>query len=454
MSPSDLFALVLLCAGAAAGERSEEDPKTVVTVSGLDLTVRVKILPKASLASTGWLSLELENTGREPMIVTNAFYRFDAERCDPKTGERRSSCGLSFGTTYDLFPDAWKTRPVSTIVLEPSKVHVVTDQPSDYSAALLGLAPEEGWRVRARFHVNLDLKGRGRMGSADEGLPFEFHWGRPDKAGFAELRARLMKILEGPEKKMHRAYLLSALLDVPDVARTASCADLLAAVAKRESGAEGREMIARHLGKRFKGDPAVVAFYKERVEAGDAHAVYDLGAVWDKAFVEPLVRLYEEQGERHAHVLPLLHNHRSDWAKNADLAARLSAAYRKLRPIVDKNVAELTVKQLPTWAHELQYLAMTGDRTLVASLRPLLDDRRVFRKSREAVSAIMTRPATLRVCDCALDAILTLLDGNADEPYAKAGLSGFKSWLDDAKVSEFRDKMIADLKRRLAEDKK
>ncbi len=346
---------------------------------------------------------------------------------------------------------------MSPIVLNPNKAHAVIDQPSDYSSALLGVGQKGGWLVRARFHVTVDLKGGGQLKTADQGVPFDFDWVYPDEAGFAAMRDRLRKLLRDPEKKMAGAYLIGALLDVPEAAKAVSCADLLAAVAKREGGAEGRVAIARHLGKHHKGDPAVVAFYKDRLAAGDQHAVLDASSVWDTAYVEPMVRLYEDQGERHPAVLEILHHHRADWPADAKVASRLSAAFRKRHPIVDKKPGELTDKQLLTWATDLHYLAMTGDQTLVAALRPALDDRRAFRKGSDVLSATPMRPPTLRVCDCALDAILTLLDGGTDEAYRKAGVTfAFRRDKDeDAKAAAARDKMIDALKRRLADaDKK
>jgi hypothetical protein len=60
----------------------------------------------------------------------------------------------------------------------------------------------------------------------------------------------------------------------------------------------------------------------------------------------------------------------------------------------------------------------------------------------------------LRPCDCALDAVLTLLDGSPVLAYAKAGfdkLPIMRLGPDlDAALIALRDPMIADLKHRLA----
>jgi hypothetical protein len=59
------------------------------------------------------------------------------------------------------------------------------------------------------------------------------------------------------------------------------------------------------------------------------------------------------------------------------------------------------------------------------------------------------RVPPLRVCDVALDATLTLLDGSPDEAYRRAGPLPFGCDSLDAAYADLRDRMIAALKRRL-----
>ncbi len=461
MTQGKLFvlALSLLASAAAEADGADDAPQTVGTVIGPGLSVRVQVAPKASLASAGWLVLEFENTGQEAVTVRDASYRIEADCCDPKTGgERRLLRGLSSGNTYDLFPDAWKTRPVSPIVLRPKEVHRVAGQTSDYASALLGLAPKDGWRVRARLHITVDLEGGGQLKTVEQGVPFEFDWVYPDEAGFAALRGRLKTLLKEPEQKATHTYILGALLRLEAVSGAVARDDLLAALAKREGSFDGRSEVAKHLAKHHGKDPGVIEFVRECLKAGDAGAThYDLGAgLWDKSFVEPLVSLYESAADRHMNLLTVLHAHRADWHQNAGIPARLSKVVRKRMPLLERKVAELKEDQLSDWAWGAHELGLTGDRSVIASLRPALDDRRAFRKAGD-FAFLPVPPHPLRVCDCALDAILTLLDGGPHEAYRKAGghaLGVFSGKDADAAIAAVRDKMIDDLKRRLADAEK
>lgn len=452
---------LLLCAGAAAAAGQAKDPlEPVAEVRGPGLVVRLKVLPRASLANAGWLALEFENTAQGPVTVQNASYRIESERLRPQTGERLASGGLASGNTYDLFPDAWKTRPVSPIVLRPKEVRRVSRQPSDYASALLGLAPKDGWRVRARFHLHVDLQGGGRVTTAEQGAPFEFDWIHPDEGGFAAMRGRLAKLLQEPGQEVAtHTYLLGALLRVEAVGAAVPRDDLLAALAKRKGPFDGRGEVAEHLARHHGKDQAVLAFVRDCLKAGDpATTDYDLGAgLWDRSFVEPLVRLYESDAAgRHMYLLATLHAHRADWPEGAGFPARLSKVVRRHTPLLERKVAELKDDQLSTWALGVHDLGLTGDRSAIALLRPALDDRRAFRKASDFASLPGT-PPPLRVCDCALDAILTLLDGGPHEAYRKAGgkMPGvFPDGDTDAALVAVRDKMIDDLKRRLADAEK
>ena len=64
------------------------------------------------------------------------------------------------------------------------------------------------------------------------------------------------------------------------------------------------------------------------------------------------------------------------------------------------------------------------------------------------------RVPPLRVCDVALDAILTIMDGTPDAVYRRAGPVQERRDNLDAAYAALRDRMIAELKKRLAGDEK
>jgi hypothetical protein len=402
--------------------------------------------------------IEIENKSNIPLTVKDTHYRLESERDNLKTGQLKCSGGLASGNPYDLFPEAWKTVPVSPIVLQTGRVHRVRDQPSDYSATLLGLPPRDGLRVRAQIHMHLELEGGARFETPRQGIPFTFEWLYPDDAGFGAMRTRFKKLLLEPEHiKLHQGYILGTYLQIAEVAQAATQHELLAALSKRQEPFVGRQDIALYVGKHYPKDPAVIAWYSERLQAKDLAALSDLrlAVLWDASFVQLITGLYESETSRCPDALSILHQHRKDWDKDAGVIKRLSAAVRKdFAPLLETKVADLDVARLEAWAYGVELLAMTVDQRAIELLRPALDDKRVFRGTGRLATCPGNPPPALRPCDCALDAVLTLLDGSPVLAYAKAGFHKLPIMrlgpeLDAALIA-LRDPMIADLKHRLA----
>jgi hypothetical protein len=326
----------------------------------------------------------------------------------------------------------------------PGHVHRAADHTSSHSAARLGLAPPEGWRVRTTAHLSLQLRDGRWVHTPANGVPFDFEWLRPDEAGLRELGQRMRQMLAAPDARRH--YLLSCLLRTPELDGAVSRDELLAALDRHTEPFHNRHDIARHLARRFRDDPKLLALYRDRLTAGDAVAVDDLyyGGFWHPSLVEPLVRLYETDDNRHFGTLSLLHRHRADWIKEGQVARRLSTVVRRREPLLGKRIGDIPDQELIDWALAAAWLACTGDRAAVESLRPALDDRRLVVSPGQNAVPPLTPPAR-RVCDRALQAILTLLDGSPDEAYRKAQ-SGRPAGED---ATLLHDRMIADLRRRL-----
>jgi hypothetical protein len=443
-----------LVAGADPGDKAPAIAwRETILVKEKDLTVRLKVLAKASLAETGWMALEFENLGERPLTVSNTHYWITAEYGRLGTDAPTASGSLASGSSYDLFPQAWATTPVAPIVLPPGKTHRALEQPSDYSTALLGLPPLPGWAVRGRIFIAVNLSdGRELRAAEMGGLPFRFDWLYPDDAGFKTLRDRLGKLLRAPENKPHHGYILGTYLRIPEVARSATLDQLLAALALRRAAFEGRGEIAAHLAKRFGNDPAVTAYYSQRLQDGDDVVLSDLlqTTLWDNSHVKPLVRLYESNSSKYHGALAVLHKHRGDWIKDADISRRLSAVVQRQYPAARQNPRGLKVEELERWAHAVDNLSMTGDKTAITLLSPALEDKRAFRSTKRLSMPARMRVPPLRVADVALDAILTLLDGSPDEAYRRAESKPTDRANLDAGYAVLRDRMIMDLKNRLA----
>ncbi len=439
-----------------------------------DLIFRVRVLTPASLRDEEWLSLEFENTGREPVRVTNAYYRIERTTLDPQSWHAVSFGSLASGNTYDLFPDAWKTTPVAPILLQPG-VYRVVRHPSDYSAALLGLAPPAGWTVEARLHLTLELAGQRLFSTPTRGVPLTFEWRPVDPSRFDLLRARLRRLIHAPTRDDAHVYILQVLLNVPNVGDTLTAAELLASLAGRTGSLDGREALLAEIARRFPRDPAVLDYYATRLRAGPTpwrpgqppqRSEYDLALedlareprIWDPNWVASLLDQFERLSV--GTTLSVLASHHADWPIGLAVPARLSTGVIAGARTLTRHPEDLTCHELTiTWVNEARQLALTRDPAAVPLLRPYLNCReRILDLSRCAIAAgYLDYPGpALRVCDVALDAILTLRGEDLTAAYAEVrpppaaadpfprDLGAYESAMDAA-----RDRLIADLLRRL-----
>lgn len=448
-----LFVTALVACAAPSDKAPANVWHDTVLLKEKNLTVRLKVLARASLAETGWMALEFENSGTRPLTVKDVHYWITAEYGRLGTGQRTGSGSLASGNTYDLFPHAWATTPVAPIVLPPGKTYRAVEQPSDYSAALLGLSSPPGLSVRGRIFIAVNLSDGCQLRAAEPaGVPFAFNWHYPDDASFKAMRARLGQLLRSPENRPYHGYILGTYLGIPQVAQVATVDELVAALARRRNPFEGRSAVAAHLAKHFSNDPAVTAYYRQRLKDGDNVVLTDLGhtTLWDRSYVKPLVRLYESDPAKYDAALAILHKYRDDWIKDGEIARRLSAVVQRKNPVARQDVRRLEQEELDRWARAVESLSMTGDKSAIALLRPALDEKQSIRSTKLLAMPVGLPVPPLRVCDVALDAILTLLDGSPDAAYRRAGPPPVGRDNLDAAYADRRDRMIAELKKRLA----
>ncbi len=436
---------VLLAAPAPA-----EGPVRVVALArDGDLTARLHVKRQASLASAGWLVLELDNAGPEPLEVLNVNWWIEAGRDDLKTRKGVCSGRLGSGGGLALLPDAAKAvRPDGPRLLPGGRAVRVVDPVSDATAALLGPAPPNGLLVRATFHLVLTLKGGRPVATPDEGVPFAFEWHPLDAAGVRSAGNRLRGLLASPANTAPHGDLLGALLDVPEVAREASRDDLLAGLAARGKPGDGRDHVARAVNGRFAADPKVVAFYREKLVGGDDAAVHDLAQadVWHPSFTGPLVAYYETHPGGHD-ALSALARHRAGWDPAAKAPGRLSAVVWKANPILGKPLGTLTAGDQWDWSMAASTLSRTGDPAALATLRPALDDRRPLDEAPR-----VPRPGALppsRVCDVAAFCVRTLLD-LAPPARDGPGPSGGPGFVGPPNPYYWVDRDVTDIKKQLA----
>jgi hypothetical protein len=208
--------------------------------------------------------------------------------------------------------------------------------------------------------------------------------------------------------------------------------------------------------KRYPNDAVVKSYFHDRLQAGDQHALNDLGfeGLWDKTFIKAIVRLLESDYYKYGYALTVLHEHRVDWEGDKALARQLSTVVRKTYPELDRKDINF-----PHVRDAIGALALTSDREMVRLLSPALEDKRMIRRPYDGLQDSNPNPRPkepLRICDLVLDSILTILDGEPDDAYAKAGASEIlaKDENTEAEWTALRDRMISDLKLRLKGDKK
>jgi hypothetical protein len=156
--------------------------------------------------------------------------------------------------------------------------------------------------------------------------------------------------------------------------------------------------------------------------------------------------------------LAVLSEHHADWPAELDIPARLSRRVVAQSRVLGKNLADLEGNDLTVyWVADARNLALTRDPQVVPLLRPFLDCRkRVVDLS--LWSAPLTYPGpALRVCDVALEAILTLRGEDLPTAYARAQPTTGPATQPSYRAREafaqamdtVRDGLIQDVKRRL-----
>ena len=459
--------MLLLAAGivvmTACSTNPPQDigPWTVVDLGRVDNVVaRLRVRERASMDQENWIAIEFENYGKEPVELTNVHYNID------RTAGGGSG-GMASGNEHSLFPEAWDARPVKTLL--QSGVHSIAGQPSDYSSALLGLPTRDGWMVKAVVDLSFGVKEHGRTSPMNRHA-FEFEWRYPDEAGFERMRTRLKNLLAQPFKYVEQAYLVNAMLQIPEVAKAANVRALLAALDIHEGPFSGHDAILKYLNMNCADNADVIAYFEKRLGIGQLQAVSDLlvcPRIWTSAFVEPLLRICETNPSRTDVVaryavakvegIEILAQRNPDQPADPAIAQRLSAAWLKAAGRLGQKPSELSLSERGEWSREMLLLGKTRDSRMIARIQPLLDDKTMVWDEANIdklafVSTSSSLPLT-RACDVAMQAILTILDGSANRPCGGIDATRIIARRDIkahlTAVKKDRDALTAALKQRL-----
>jgi hypothetical protein len=255
------------------------------------------------------------------------------------------------------------------------------------------------------------------------------------------MKGRLKELLRNPQYTFEHGAQLRMLFAYPAVVEDLIAGELLDALKLRQNSVDGRDVIARELGRRFANDANLVAYESAELTKGNVSDVL-VGGIWNPAFVTLLVDSFEKTGG--SSPLHVLGSHRGDWSSNNQVVARLSTALLKHRPLLAVNAGELGEDDLFAWTVCAHEAATIGDRGLLKILTPALDDGRMAIHPDEA--RMSNIPDRRRVSDHALEAIGSIL---GIPVYQEYGL--FRGDLGGLEPLAKCNLAITDLKRRISE---
>jgi hypothetical protein len=286
-----------------------------------------------------------------------------------------------------------------------------------------------------------------QVSTPNGGIKIQLQWRYPSPREIEDSKIELRTLLLHPQHTFAHDAALYRLLRIPEVANSLSVDELLHALADRTDSVDGRDLIVTQIALRFNRDPKVVSYYLERIRRGDHRALFDLEScvqLWSPSWIHPLVTDFEHDGD--SGILRTLSYHRADWGDSLEVVSRLSAALLLSRPLLHVSVASIPISQLADWKTSVQDAVLIGNKEFIRRLSPGLDDHRVIHEP-----LTMLNPPEIRVCDVALVAILTILDGRPQLAFQKAGLNmPDLEFSPKIQFSTF-DRVIALTKRRIGE---
>ncbi|MCX6906838.1 MAG: ankyrin repeat domain-containing protein [Verrucomicrobia bacterium] len=397
--------------------------QSVLILSNDVLRVRLRYMPIFSAADPFPMALEFDNRSGGPLKVQQTWVQFKTSRRDVEK-------------PHVSVP--WETVPLPELT---NGVTIVTGRAlwSPLFAAK-ELTPNASIRVPVTTGGDVWLQD-GRRYYFDR-VPFTFEMRHPTPAAIESMKQQLREGLRAEEKTdtRHRRKPTVILSDgtpaMLDRASAADSIDRLEFLAMKEiadamtlddlltglkTHKRYRASIAQFLARRFPNAPEVLAYYreelaKERTDAWDDALMVE---VWNDEFLKAAVARFEKGDLRWGY--SILERHRKEWIGKPDYVARISAAQLKQRPILTSRPEKLLDHELYGWSRAVSEAGATGDRQFIKYLAPALDDRRVIQEPESQ----MVRAFATRICDCALNAILMILDGDTWKAFNKAGIEGW-----------------------------
>lgn len=388
-------------------------------------------MPEASAADEDYMFVEFDNHTRGAIDVSQAWINLPATTMDKGTQKTAFTGDITSGVLYNG-------------KLPPGKT--TTARNSVFVAGLSGFArtPKEGFRVEFTPKVEVRLTDGKIFSTSNDNAMLSFDFRRVNATEVEAMKPRFKQLLTHPDDRFASAYYLTVLSQIPEVANSATLDELLSAL-KSHSWVDGKGAITEIIGKRFPDNPRVIGYFLDQLSREDGDAFFSFPReVWpNPAFVEPLVKRYERKRDD----IRELEQLRTQWVTNQSIVARLSITLLQKHPVLNQKVADLSGTNLCDWCSGVSDAGVIGNTNFLNWLAPALEDKRI---TPDCIAKWDSRPRPRwrpRVCDCALSAILMIVDGNS---WSAFKLTGEESLLmTQEKDYLLHDQVIADVKKRL-----
>jgi hypothetical protein len=424
----------------------------IALINHANIDVSLLLRPVATPADREFIGFLINNkTGKPLKLGSASSYRIeDAKRFDRATQAALSEGSLARGNDYDLlYRDVIDTRADRPLL--PAGESRRMEYSSGYSLGLLGIpSPDsKGFTIKARVHLSIEHAYRSFSTTPPEGVPIQFDWVPPDKAGIDDMKLRLREVLRGGDPGQRQHYVMATLLDYSAVGSTMTTTDLIAGLYAWE---QQGDKILKYLDDHRKHEEGLVDYALALISKRDylrMSVLRNSTSLHDARLIDPLkdwaCDLSNNQGSEFA--LELL-SRQLDLAPDRDaLTAHLGQAWPARSPITRAN--QLKAHEEWRWNNEVRLLALTRDRKLIPALLPWLDRKDVVVDAKMVAAA--NNGISTRACDVAHNVILELLELDGERFTLAIGNAAIRRRPDPLTEYARRDALIAKLKRELTE---
>ena len=382
-----------------------------------EIDVRLEHLPKASIATVDWLRWKVVHSGAHAIQPEKVSARIEAQLFDGKTWQRVNN-------------NSFLISPISQVGVELQPgVHRIALPAARQTMLSLRLPSRDGWLVRCRLHLSMELPSGGSIATPSAGLPFEFEWLYPTPIEIDTTRKHLRELLALPGQTPAGAHLVDVLLLMPLVRAGISLTEITTAMeGAQRYGRQCREILARRVHDLDVSRHQLVDYFAKRLQDDSPHVCEDLMHAprdfWDLAFLEPLLQMYElGETSGRSDSLRVLDRHGMRWRSNQSACERLyDTIMSREGEWLGVGLGELATAHpelhrmgiVSNWQQAVRNVAVSRHHNAIDILRPYLGDTSILCAQRTKDGRYIDG---LRACDVALEAILKVRYGEVHAGY-------------------------------------